>query len=78
MLARTCLALALAAAVALPALAEEAKKSPTPKELLAKSTPADWRTPDPQNLVYMICRKAASSLSWRRTGPRNTPPTSVR
>ena len=51
MLARTCLALALA--LALPAVAEEAKKTPTPKELLAKSTPAEWRTPDPQNLVYM-------------------------
>ena len=25
----------------------------TPKELLAKSAPAEWRTPDPQNLVYM-------------------------
>ncbi|MDQ0011136.1 peptidylprolyl isomerase [Luteibacter jiangsuensis] len=51
MLARTCLALALA--LALPAMAEEAKKTPTPKELLAKSTPAEWRTPDPQDLVYM-------------------------
>ncbi len=51
MLARTCLALALV--LALPAMAEEAKKTPTPKELLAKSTPAEWRTPDPQNLVYM-------------------------
>ncbi|QDE40367.1 peptidylprolyl isomerase [Luteibacter pinisoli] len=53
MLARTCLALALAAAVALPALADDAKKSPTPKELLAKAAPTEWRTPDPQNLVYM-------------------------
>jgi peptidylprolyl isomerase len=51
MLARTCLALALA--LALPAVAEEAKKSPTPKELLARAAPAEWRTPDPQNLVYM-------------------------
>lgn len=51
MLARTCLALALA--IALPAVADDAKKTPTPKELLAKSAPAEWRTPDPQNLVYM-------------------------
>ena len=51
MLARTCLALALL--LALPALADEAKKSPTPKELLAKSAPTESRTPDPQNLVYM-------------------------
>jgi cyclophilin family peptidyl-prolyl cis-trans isomerase len=53
MLARTCLALALA--IALPAAADGARKAPTPtpKELLARSTPAEWRTPDPQNLVYM-------------------------
>ncbi|WP_448102051.1 peptidylprolyl isomerase [Luteibacter jiangsuensis] len=51
MLARTCLALAFA--IALPAVADDAKKTPTPKELLAKSAPAEWRTPDPQNLVYM-------------------------
>ena len=53
MLARTCLVLALA--LALPAAAEEAKKAhtPTAKELLAKSTAAEWRTPEPQNLVYM-------------------------
>src|SRR6202012_1398169 len=53
MLARTCLVLALA--IALPAAAEEAKKAhtPTAKELLAKSSAAEWRTPDPQNLVYM-------------------------
>ncbi|WP_413625900.1 peptidylprolyl isomerase [Luteibacter sp. Lutesp34] len=51
MLARTCFALALA--IALPAMADDAKKTPTPKELLAKSAPAEWRTPDPQNLVYM-------------------------
>jgi cyclophilin family peptidyl-prolyl cis-trans isomerase len=53
MLARTCLVLALA--LALPAVAEEAKKAhtPTAKELLAKATAAEWRTPEPQNLVYM-------------------------
>lgn len=52
MLARSCLALALA--IALPAVAAEtAHKTPTPKELLARSTPDEWRTPDPQNLVYM-------------------------
>ncbi|WP_049623547.1 peptidylprolyl isomerase [Frateuria defendens] len=42
----------LAGALALPAFAEEAK-TPTPKELLAKSTPAEWRTPDPRNLLVM-------------------------
>ncbi|MET0254516.1 MAG: peptidylprolyl isomerase, partial [Luteibacter sp.] len=55
MLARTCLALALAVALPAAAAADEPQKAhtPTPKELLAKSTPAEWRTPDPQNLVYM-------------------------
>lgn len=55
MLARTCLALALTVAFSLPAMADEAKKTATPtaKELLAKAAPAEWRTPDPQNLVYM-------------------------
>ena len=38
----------------LPAIAaEQGKPTPTAKELLAKSTPAEWRTPDPQNLIYM-------------------------
>jgi cyclophilin family peptidyl-prolyl cis-trans isomerase len=47
-------ALALSTLLALPAVAaEQAKPTPTAKELLAKSTPAEWRTPDPQNLVYM-------------------------
>lgn len=32
---------------------EQAKATPTAKEILAKSTPAEWRTPDPQNLIYM-------------------------
>ncbi|TCV97085.1 cyclophilin family peptidyl-prolyl cis-trans isomerase [Luteibacter rhizovicinus] len=54
MLHRTCLAIALAT-LALPTLADEAKKAhtPTAKELLAKASPVEWRTPDPQNLVYM-------------------------
>lgn len=52
MLARTCLTLAIAAA-ALPALADDAAKTPTPKEILAKAPATEWRTPDPQNLVYM-------------------------
>ncbi len=38
----------------LPALAaEQNKPTPTAKEILAKSTPAEWRTPDPQNLMVM-------------------------
>lgn len=38
----------------LPALAaEQDKPTPTAKEILAKSTPAEWRTPDPQNLMVM-------------------------
>ncbi|MFC5437766.1 peptidylprolyl isomerase [Rhodanobacter umsongensis] len=40
--------------LAFPALAaEQAKATPTAKEILAKSAPAEWRTPDPQNLIYM-------------------------
>jgi len=47
-------ALALASSLlALPALAEQDKPTPTAKEILAKSTPAEWRTPDPQNLLLM-------------------------
>ena len=56
-LPRLCLALALAAAC--PAvLADDARpgetaKPKTSKELLDASTPADWRTPDPSNVLYM-------------------------
>lgn len=39
--------------LALPALAEQDQPTPTAKEILAKSTPAEWRTPDPQNLLFM-------------------------
>jgi cyclophilin family peptidyl-prolyl cis-trans isomerase len=48
-------ALALASSLlALPAIAaEQGKPTPTAKELLAKSTPAEWRRPDPANLIYM-------------------------
>lgn len=48
-------ALALTSSLlALPALAaEQNKPTPTAKEILAKSTPAEWRTPDPQNLLFM-------------------------
>lgn len=47
--------LALASTLlAFPAIAaEQSKPTPTAKELLAKSTPTEWRTPDPQNLIYM-------------------------
>jgi peptidylprolyl isomerase len=55
-LPRLCLALALAAACT-TALAEDKPadqaKPKTAKELLATSTPADWRTPDPANVLYM-------------------------
>jgi peptidylprolyl isomerase len=38
----------------LPALAaEQGKPTPTTKEILAKSAPAEWRRPDPQNLLVM-------------------------
>lgn len=38
----------------LPTLAaEQAKPTPTAKEILARSAPAEWRTPDPQNLLLM-------------------------
>ncbi len=48
-------ALALTSSLlALPAFAaEQDKPTPTAKEILAKSTPAEWRTPDPQNLLFM-------------------------
>jgi peptidylprolyl isomerase len=46
----------LAAAIglfALPAAADTPKSTPTAKELIAKSKPDEWRTPDPANLLYM-------------------------
>ncbi|MBQ4853266.1 peptidylprolyl isomerase [Rhodanobacter sp. B2A1Ga4] len=48
-------ALALTSSLlALSALAaEQDKPTPTAKEILARSTPAEWRTPDPQNLLFM-------------------------
>ena len=33
--------------------AQAPKATPTAKELLARSSPAEWRVPDPQNLVYL-------------------------
>lgn len=39
--------------LALPAVADTPKATPTAKELLAKSKPDEWRTPDPNNLLYM-------------------------
>jgi len=39
--------------LALPAAADTAKSTPTAKELIAKSKPNEWRTPDPANLLYM-------------------------
>jgi len=38
---------------ALPAAADTPKATPTAKELIAKSKPEEWRTPDPENLLYM-------------------------
>ncbi len=47
-------ALALSSLLALPAgAAEQDKPTPTAKEILAKSTPAEWRSPDPKNLMVM-------------------------
>jgi cyclophilin family peptidyl-prolyl cis-trans isomerase len=48
------IALAIAA-LAQPTFADDGKPAftPTPKELLAKSTAAEWRRPDPQNLLQM-------------------------
>ncbi|MGB6143901.1 MAG: peptidylprolyl isomerase [Rhodanobacter sp.] len=45
----------LASLVAVPALAATDTQAPTPSraELLAKSTAAEWRTPDPHNLLVM-------------------------
>jgi len=50
---RRCLALALAVSLAASATADEAKHTPTAKELIAKSQPSEWRAPDPQNLLEM-------------------------
>ncbi|MGO4701250.1 peptidylprolyl isomerase [Dyella sp. 2RAB6] len=49
------LGLSLLCALALPALADTppAGKSATPKELLQQSKPAEWRKPDPNNLLEM-------------------------
>jgi peptidylprolyl isomerase len=38
---------------ALPAMADTPKATPSAKELIAKSKPEEWRTPDPANLLYM-------------------------
>jgi len=48
MLTRLLTALALTATV--PAIAAD---TPTASELLARSQPSEWRTPEPQNLLYM-------------------------
>jgi len=49
--------LLLAGAVALGlatfAVASDATKTPPVKDILAKSSPQEWRTPDPENLLYM-------------------------
>lgn len=41
------------ALVVLPGHAAEAKKTPTPKALLDRSSADEWRTPDPANLIVM-------------------------
>jgi peptidylprolyl isomerase len=48
----TALAIAIGL-LALPAAADTSKPTPTAKELIAKSKPEEWRTPDPANLLYM-------------------------
>jgi len=57
-LPRLCLSIALASACAASAAApaatdDTAAKPKTAKQLLDASTPADWRTPDPANVLYM-------------------------
>lgn len=49
------LGLSLLCALSVPALAADAPagKTPTPKELLDKSRPDEWRKPDPDNLLQM-------------------------
>jgi peptidylprolyl isomerase len=44
---------ALLALASLPLGTQADTPKTTPKQLLAKSSPAEWRTPDPQNLVYI-------------------------
>lgn len=39
--------------LALPVVADTQKATPTAKELIAKSKPEEWRTPDPANLLVM-------------------------
>ncbi|AIF48702.1 peptidylprolyl isomerase [Dyella japonica] len=55
MLLRHCLALALAATLSATVAADEAKPAhtPSPKDLLAKSQPQEWRVPDPRNVLVM-------------------------
>ena len=52
---RRCFAAAVLAGTffALPALADNAKPTPTSQQLLAASAPTEWRRPDPQNLLIM-------------------------
>ena len=49
----TLLAITLASLLALPALADQGRPTPTTKELLAQSRPQEWRTPEPANLLDM-------------------------
>lgn len=46
-------ALLVAMGLALPAMAATPNATPTTQALLAKSKPDEWRTPDPDNLLYM-------------------------
>ena len=45
--------LVLVSLSALPAFADQGKPTPTTQELLAKSGAAEWRQPDPKNLLVM-------------------------
>lgn len=56
--------------LALPVFAEQAKPTPSAKELLAQSQPSEWRRPDPQNLLVM---DLASGRVVIELAPRFTP-----
>ena len=50
---RIVIAVTLASSLALPLSAAQARPTPTAQQLLAKSAPAEWRRPDPANLLLM-------------------------
>lgn len=52
-IARGCAASLALLALPLAAAADEARPAPTMAEVLAASTDADWRTPDPRHILYL-------------------------